>query len=829
MCGLALRAVAVGRTSLSIPTAVAALIAACAPAWAADQGNATPPRQSAAGSTAAPGASGPPVANNTAEADTGGLSEVVVTARYRGETVQKSPLSVTAISSDLIQKQGLQTVADVAMNAPNVVLNSGSDQGGGLAVAAVIRGVGQTGFLFAESPGVGFYLDDVYFGTLFGSDFDLGDVDRVEILRGPQGTLFGRNSEGGAIRVFTKDATGDGSGMIEAGYGSRDHYRVSGNFDTTIIPEKLFIRFSGGSDAQNGYVSDVDFACRNPGLAGPNLKIATTSPNCQLGELGGTNVQTARVAIRALPTDALTIDLKISGHRENDEPAAVRAIAVKTPADGIDPLSGVPYAASGKAYFNGVLIPTYGFAPNKAYLGAGRYESYETFYDARTGIQYPDYSQLNSAGSSLNVEWKQPFATITSITGWQWYYGRAGDEPPVGPLPIAFTDVLYEHHQISEELRIGSIQPIGALNLEWTAGGYYYNENDIEGGNVANEFIQQAFTKNNPVHDQVESPFAHGVLHLTDKLSIEGGWRLTHEVKSYTFVSDYIELGGKLLVGEGVPRFPGIPPTTTARINGRSDYKGNITYEITPDIMVYATTATGFKSGGVNPTPTVASQVIPFGPETLTSYEVGLRTEWFDRRLRINPTYYFNDYQGLQRSAAVTNPLGEPFSAITNVGKVHIQGLELEGAVSVFKGFDIDFSGSYLDYKTVSLGGATGINPDIRPPLVPGWDGHVGAEYTFFDAFNHGSVSARFDYHFQSYIFFDQLGSLDTREGGYGLLNGALTWNSQDRTWQIKLDGKNLTNKYYYSFETNYDVTHGVSDGVVGRPREYLISVRRNF
>src|ERR1700761_3744548 len=186
--------------SVAIPAAVAALLAAG-------------PTVSRAAEQAGP--SGPPVANSAAEADTGGLSEVVVTARYRGETVQKSPLSVTALSSDLIQKQGLQTVADVAMNAPNVVLNSGSDQGGGLAVAAVIRGVGQTGFLFAESPGVGFYLDDVYFGTLFGSDFDLGDVARVEVLRGPQGTLFGRNSEGGAIRVFTKDATGDGGGMIE--------------------------------------------------------------------------------------------------------------------------------------------------------------------------------------------------------------------------------------------------------------------------------------------------------------------------------------------------------------------------------------------------------------------------------------------------------------------------------------------------------------------------------------------------------------------------------------------------------------------------------------
>lgn len=758
--------------------------------------------------------------------DTVDAGEIVVTARYRSETLQHAPIAITAVNSDLIEKQGLQSVQDVAQNAPNVVLTSGSDQSGGRSVAAIIRGVGQTSFQFAQSPGVGFYMDEVYFGTLFGSDFDIGDVDRVEVLRGPQGTLFGRNSEGGAVRVFTKNATGEGGGMVDVGYGTRNHVRVLGNFDTTLVDDKLFARVSAGVDSQDGYVDRIDFACRNPTLRG-NLPYRAYEGDCKVGELGGKKTYSGRIALRALPTDNLTIDLKVNGLLERDQAAPMKAVDIKNASDGVDPVSGLPYGAAGRAYAVNYLIPTYGMEFDDRFLNTGKYESYAVFDDLRTGLHYPEHTNIDQIGGSLRVNWDLPFATVTSITGYEHYTGRAGDNPTASPLPGAFTDVSFRHTQWSEELRLGGENPIGGLDLEWTVGGYYYIEHDLEGGNIAIDFLDQVFGQNDPARDEVISPFAHAVLHLTDKLSIEGGWRLTHEEKSYTFVRTYLLLNGENVIGQNIQQFPGVSKATSTT-KGRNDFKANITYQFTPDLMVYGTIATGFKSGGINPIPTLASQIVPFGPETLTSYEAGLRASLFGGLLRINPTVYYNDYKGLQRTAPVTDPSGAPFSSLTNVGQVHIKGVELEVSARPFHGFTIDASGSYLDYVTVDLGGATGINPDIRPPLVPEWQGHVGAQYTL-DMDDLSSFSLRLDYRYQTKVFFDQRGSPTTAQGAYGLLNGQLSWTSPDENWRVTLEGKNLTNKYYYYWMSNFETVHGVTNGSIGEPREFLLSVRRSF
>jgi iron complex outermembrane receptor protein len=266
-----------------------------------------------------------------ADDDGAGLAEVVVTARYKQEALQTIPIAITALSSDDIEMRSLKTVDDLGLAVPNAyfrqpVSNFGPTQTIGL------RGLIQGDFNYAFEPTVGIYIDDVYHGTLTGSSMDLSDIERIEVLRGPQGTLFGKNTMGGAVRLITKQPQGDGSGSIEATYGQRDRIDVRAVGDWAIVPDKLFARAVGVSRQQDGYGRYLDFTCEmvrrgTPQLAGigdglgadgPDMgnapdPVAVGSPadnalsfpqtidprqgsNCELGKQGGSESQGVRLA-----------------------------------------------------------------------------------------------------------------------------------------------------------------------------------------------------------------------------------------------------------------------------------------------------------------------------------------------------------------------------------------------------------------------------------------------------------------------------------------------------------------------------------------------------
>ena len=187
--------------------------------------------------------------NSTSASDTTGLVEVVVTAQFHNENLQQTPLAITAITGDMLTQRSATSLSDVAAFAPNVILQP-TYAGTGNAMRAQIRGVGQTDFDPALDPGVGVYIDDVYFPTLTGSDFALVDLDRVEILRGPQGTLSGMNSLGGSVKLYSKKATGQDDGYISGTYGSLDRVEFHGSGDFSLIPDTLFFRLTGCHAAQ---------------------------------------------------------------------------------------------------------------------------------------------------------------------------------------------------------------------------------------------------------------------------------------------------------------------------------------------------------------------------------------------------------------------------------------------------------------------------------------------------------------------------------------------------------------------------------------------------
>ncbi|HEV7716257.1 MAG TPA: TonB-dependent receptor, partial [Steroidobacteraceae bacterium] len=272
-----------------------------------------------------------------------GLTEVVVTARYKAEDLQTIPIAITALSAEDIEVRSLKTVDDLGLAVPNAyfrqpVSNFGPTNTIGL------RGLIQVDFNYAFEPTVGIYIDDVYHGTLTGSSMDLTDVERIEVLRGPQGTLFGKNTMGGTVRLVSKKPQGDGTGSVEAIYGQRNRVDVRAVGDFSLIPDKLFARVSGVSRKQDGYGKHLDFTCemvrrgtpqlagigdglgQNPVAGGNPVAVPVGSPadnsfsfpliidprqgnGCELGELGGQSTQGARLALRYLANDKLEFNL----------------------------------------------------------------------------------------------------------------------------------------------------------------------------------------------------------------------------------------------------------------------------------------------------------------------------------------------------------------------------------------------------------------------------------------------------------------------------------------------------------------------------------------
>ena len=199
-------------------------------------------------------------AENSAAANGDQIPEIVVTAQFRSQNLQDTPIAITAITGDMLRERSQTDIAQVAERAPGVNLTSGG-LGGAQVTTISIRGVGQTDFDLGLEPGVGMYVDDVYYGTLYGSLMDLVDLDRVEILRGPQGTLAGKNSEGGAIKLYSKQPTADTDGYLEGTIGTynRRDVRAGGNF--TLVPDHVFVRLTGIGEHQDGYVNDYDYQC----------------------------------------------------------------------------------------------------------------------------------------------------------------------------------------------------------------------------------------------------------------------------------------------------------------------------------------------------------------------------------------------------------------------------------------------------------------------------------------------------------------------------------------------------------------------------------------
>ena len=755
--------------------------------------------------TAAPAAA-PPANNNK-------VGEVVVTAEFRSENVQQTPIAITAVNAAMLENRGQTSVEQVANEAPNVTLKP---QGAafGPALGPSIRGIGQYDFNPALEPGVGMYVDDVYYPTLTGSILDLLDLDRIEILRGPQGTLAGQNSIGGAVKLYSKAPDGNGGGYIEASYGGLNHIEARGSIDFALVPDQLYVRLAAVTNHYDGYVTREDYACANPGSGLPNMTGATG--NCALGKEGGKDYSALRISTRWVPNDKLSVNLVGDYTYDNSENPATTLVHTAPINDGgLTSINGVSYGSQ--------------FIPKNPYV------SYASFTMPASPLGPPfnadaltasDSSQFKGWGVSGTVDYKiADGLSLKSISAYRGYVSDWAEDNDVSPLPLGLGIEHLSHRQFSEELRLNG----GFFNnvLQWTVGGFYFWENstyathqDLWYPGIALDFLGD-----DPIIAHDKAAFGQADWHITDKLSLTGGIRYTEQDKSYLF---------SRLNRDGTPNAVlGALNGAVGKYSGSHvDYRADLSYQLTPEFMTYAEFSTGFKGGGVNPRPFVVAQVLPFGPETLNAWEVGFKSQFLDRMVRLNASAFYNQYKSIQVTL-LSCPLvsAGPCALPINGGNADVKGAEAELEIHPVAGLELDGSVSYLkfDYITSSLAPDTGILPGMVTPYTPKWKWSFGVQYAF-DLGDKGTLTPRIDGSYQDLIYSNAVNGPLNAIAPYTLFNARLTYKAPTGGWETSLGVSNLTNKLYYL--TTFDLTGaggGSVSGEPGMPREWLVSLKKTF
>lgn len=775
-----------------------------------------------------------PVVAAEAPADAGGkselLEEIVVTAQFRVQRLQDTPIAITAMTADMLEARSQTSIAQVAAQAPNVNLQE-APATYGPSIQAFIRGVGQADSTFALEPGVGLYVDDVYYSTLQGSMLDLLDLQRVEILRGPQGTLAGQNSIGGAIRLYSKRPDGKGGGYVQGTYGSYHRTEFRGGADFTIAPDQLFARISGTSVERDGYVTRYDYRCTHPTST---VRSFNMKDDCKLGTEGGKSYSAGRAVLRWTPGSDTEVVLSGDITRDDSEssPSTLLYVGSTTapgsPTTAAYTIDGVPLGtAAGSAF---ISYSPYGNYARDTFTNSP-YVSYENYlnYAPRDGTApyaAPARNSLDTWGSSANIEHHfTDSLSVTSITAYR-HYNAIYTSAESSPIATALTANDVTHEQTTQELRLSG--SIGTL-VNFTVGGFYLDAHSQGGSRVQLPTLE--FRQIDDVKSKTKAAFANVELHATEDLTFVAGARYSDITKDFTYYRNGTP--GNIYNGAAPPSLAPLNGLKAAFSGDHVDYRGIVQYRWSPDFMTYAQFSTGFKSGGANPRPFFPSQALTHNPETLDAYEAGFKSDLFDRTLRLNVSAFQNEYHDILVSVAncPTVP-ATPCALPLNAGEAELRGLEAETTWEPVDGLKIDGSLGYLDfeYKSIApIAASAGITLNMDAPFVQKWRWSLGAQYEI-DLGTIGSLTPRVDVSHQSSYFSQAINRPPFNlVPGRTLANARLTYRDPDQDWQLSLEVTNLTDKLYYDgLFDNRASTYSIQ-GRPGRPREWAVSLRRNF
>nr|WP_089217716.1 TonB-dependent receptor [Sphingomonas laterariae] len=588
----------------------------------------------------------------------GGLEDIVVTAQKRAENVQQVPIAISAVSTEYLQSRDISSIDQLGSIAPNMKIDRAPSNKTISQIA--IRGSVTINPSITWEPAVGMYVDGVYIAKAQGSIFDIADLERVEVLRGPQGTLYGRNTLAGAVNLVTKKPSGELGGQVEATYGNFDGWKLKGVLDLPAMG--IFsAKVSGQIQKRDGVIDIVG----NPhGITDTN----------------DIDSQSFMVQLRAEPTDNLTFDYAYDYSNFNQRPDYAQLYQVNLnggPADIFDPNS---------ANYSG--LPLAQFA-NKERQTKGSIDA-DVFEKTRT------------QGHALTASLDLGDATLKSITSYRKLRFHDNLDLDGSPLAIARTERDVKYHQFSQELQVSG----SALddNLKYVAGLYYFKDHSETKNPQSYFYGAQDFVSNYGSHTEAWAAYAQVDYNLTDRLVLVGGLRYNHEEKD---ISRYYAMnGGAPFIDVGYGDIP------KAKYNNLSP-AATVRYELTDRINVYARYARGYKSGGFNgetssvgaPTAECPSGALelcdPYKPEKVDSYEIGFKSRLLDNKLQLNIAGFWDEHKDIQ--LAVFTAQGAASSIVRNAGAARIRGIELEAIVRPADFFTFNTSFSILDAKYKSF------------------------------------------------------------------------------------------------------------------------------
>jgi iron complex outermembrane receptor protein len=661
----------------------------------------------------------------------GGLGEIVVTAERRAANLQTTPVSVTALGEEQLAAQNVEQTLDLAKTVPNLQLLPLTASPSSFQVA-LRGGVEQAGAIVTSEPAVAIYVDDVYRGRVAGSNFELTDIERVEVLRGPQGTLYGRNAFSGAIKFITKTPGRDPWASAFAGYGSYDEWRVGGSLGGPIA-DKVGASLSAiVRDRGEGYID-----------------------NLALGRKVGREATLAvRGKLALIDADPLEAVLGVTYTRDRND--GYSAIPVSFPNPSARPLRTRD------------AIPVFGCKTCNASPTRPRGEN-EQF------------------ATSLNVAHDLGAATIRSITAYvktddlfRWDLS-GGTRRPDGTFAAGFERTAdASSKQVSQEL-----QALGDLadgRLEWIVGLYFYRErstqmfNDVFNGFPLLPTFLDTTTRS-------FAGFAQGTFGLTDRLGVTAGVRWTRDRK---------ELDGSIQSGFAPP----VRLVAVSLDNDFEAWtpRFGVDFRATDTLFLFGSLSRGFKAGGYNglavANPTVLASV--YGPQTIWAYEFGAKWEGFDRRLRANLAVFRNELKNLQQTANIA-PFS---FATQNVGDARLNGVELELTAVPVDGLTLFGNVGFMDdkYRRLSPASDAAANNATRLPVVSRWSWQGGFAYASPEPL--GRVARlKFGADYKNFSDYFATTNNIVEITGFGRLDAFVAIATADDRWEARISAKNLTDE----------------------------------
>ena len=767
-------------------------------------------------------------------------TRIIVTAQFREQLLQDVPIAITAVTAEELEQRSVKTVLDLAESIPNVEMTSGGSGYGAQTNQAFIRGLGQIDFLTAFEPRVGFYVDDVYYATTFGSVFDVLDLERVEVLRGPQGTLFGRNSVGGALRLISKKPKGDDTGYLEVTGGSRSRYQVRAAYDLGIS-DQLALRLVGSAKGQDGQVDRLSYKCVNPqygnaNVGGPGLN-AQSKDDCKLGTLGGGESHALRGTLGWEPLSSVHVYLAGDYTKERSESSA--EVILGTQSSLINPETGVAGGAipAGGVDNNGLAkwlknIGTtyYGFdvsTPAKlqdviaSFRSPSRYSTFARYGNQRVGYSNPPEGNLEAYGGSLTIEADlAPGMHVTSISAYRRYTADFGQS--LLAIPVEEVRNGLTHRQWSQELRLlGS-----ALDevVDYTLGAYYLDTKTLNPARVETEGFVNGFDFFSDDTATLKSWALFGAidLHPIERLTLSAGLRYSNEKKTYTFDRDYSPSGLAVI------NFVATGRNQDDRLNPRF----SINYELTPDANIYASYATGFTASAFNARPFGATGIFALKPEDVKSYELGFKSNLLSDMLRLNAAAFYTKFDaivGTLRDPAYRNGACAIFCN-ENVGNADIKGFEVEAVAYPMHGLMLSANAGYTDFQYKKLlVGTQGLTLNSPQTRVPKWNLSGAAQYEA-EVTTGQTVTPRLDVSYRSDIYYsNNVLALSSIQPAYALVNLRLTYRNEDLGFSVAGAVTNVFDKYYLTTITDQRESFGFISATVGRPREWSVTLRKEF